>query len=100
MELRAPDTGTMTRRVFKRRRRGAPRLVAHCWGRDGAASATHHDGEVESIVMEDDAVLVLGVRGRARYAQVHVPKRQGHNRVPRALQCWLLRHEELFGFQG
>ena len=32
-----------------------------------------HDGEVESVVMEDDAVLVLGVRGRARYAQAHVP---------------------------
>ena len=27
-----------------------------------------HDGEVEGVVVEDDAVLVLGVRGRARYA--------------------------------
>ena len=32
-----------------------------------------HDGEVESVVVEDDAVLVLSVRGRARYAQTHVP---------------------------
>ena len=56
-----------------------------------------HDGEVESAVMEDDEVLVLGVRGRARYAQAHFPKRRGHHRVPRVLQCWLLRHEELVG---
>ena len=27
-----------------------------------------HDGEVEGVVLEDDAVLVVGVRGRARYA--------------------------------
>ena len=59
-----------------------------------------HDGEVESVVMEDDAVLVLGVRGRARYAQAHVPKRLSHHRVPRALQCWPLRHEKLVGFLG
>ena len=26
-----------------------------------------HDGEVEGVVVEDDAVLVLGIRGRARY---------------------------------
>jgi len=25
-----------------------------------------HDGEVEGVIVEDDAVLVLGVRGRAR----------------------------------
>ena len=31
-----------------------------------------HDGEVEGVVVEDDAVLVLGVRGRARNAQAHV----------------------------
>jgi len=65
MELRAPDTGTMTRQVY---------------------------GEIESVVMENDAVLVLGVRGRAGYAQAHVPKRRGHHRVPRVLQCCLLRH--------
>ena len=33
-----------------------------------------HDGEVDDVVVEDDAVLVLGIRGRARYAQAHVPK--------------------------
>jgi len=31
---------------------------------------SRHDGEVESVVM-DDAVLVLGVRVRARYVQAH-----------------------------
>ena len=51
-------------------------------------------------VIEDDAVLVLGVRGRARYAQAHVPKRRGHHRVSRVLQSWLLWHEELVGFLG
>ena len=35
-----------------------------------------HDGEVEGVVMEDDVLLVLGIRGRARYAQAHVPKRR------------------------
>ena len=30
-----------------------------------------HYREVEGIVVEDDAVLVLSVRGRARYAQAH-----------------------------
>jgi hypothetical protein len=49
-----------------------------------------HDGEVEGVVMEDDAVLLLGIRGRARYAQAHVPKRRSHHRVPRVLQGWLL----------
>ena len=34
----------------------------------------HHDREVEGVVVEDDAVLVLSIRGRARYAQVHVPQ--------------------------
>ena len=33
-----------------------------------------HDGEVEGVVVEDDAVLVLGIRGCARYAQAHAPK--------------------------
>jgi len=28
-----------------------------------------HDGEVEGVVMEEDAVLVLGIRGRARYVK-------------------------------
>ena len=59
-----------------------------------------HDGEVEGVVVEDDAVLVLGIRGRARYAQAHVPKRRSHHRVPRVLQGWLSRHEELVGLLG
>ena len=59
-----------------------------------------HYREVEGIVVEDDAVLVLSVRGRARYAQAHVPKQRSHHRVPRVLQCWLLRHEELVGRLG
>ena len=38
-----------------------------------------HDGEVESVVVEDDAVLgELGIRGRARNAQAHVLKRRSH----------------------
>ena len=45
-----------------------------------------HYREVEGIVVEDDAVLVLSVRGRARYAQAHVPKRRSHHRVPRVLR--------------
>ena len=40
-----------------------------------------HDEEVEGVVVEDDAILLLGVRGRARYAQAHVPKRRGYHRV-------------------
>ncbi len=59
-----------------------------------------HDGEVEGVVVEDDAVLVLGIRGRARYAQAHVPKRRSHHRVSRVLQGWLSRHEELVGLVG
>ena len=50
------------------------------WGRDGAAAPRR---EVEGVVVEDDAVLVLGIRGRARYAQAHVPKRRRHHRVPK-----------------
>ena len=33
-----------------------------------------HDGEVESVVVKDDAVLELCVRGCACYAQAHIPK--------------------------
>jgi len=58
-----------------------------------------HDGKVESVVVANDAVLVLVVRGRA-YAQAHVPKRRSHHRVLRMLQGWLLRHEELVGVLG
>ena len=54
----------------------------------------------ETVVVEDDAVLVLGIRGRARYAQAHVPKRGSSHRVPRVPQGWLLRHEELVGLLG
>ena len=50
--------------------------------------------------MEDDAVLVLGVHDRARYAQAHVPKRRRYHRVPHVLQGWLSRHEELVGLLG
>ena len=56
-----------------------------------------HDGEVEGVVVEDDAALLLGIRGRARYAQAHVPKRRSRHCVPRVLQGWLSRHEELVG---
>ena len=38
-----------------------------------------HDREVEGVVVEDDAVLVQSIRGRARYAQSHVPKRRSHH---------------------
>ena len=36
-----------------------------------------HNGEIEDVVMKNDAVLELCVkiRGRARYAQAHFPKR-------------------------
>jgi len=49
-----------------------------------------HDGKVESVVMKGNAVLVLGVRGRACYAQAHVPKRRSHHSIPCVLQCRLL----------
>ena len=54
-----------------------------------------HDMEVEGVVVKDDAVLELRVRCCTCNAQAHVPKRRGHHRVPRVLQCWLLSHEEL-----
>ena len=59
-----------------------------------------HVGEVEGVVVEDDAAPVLGIRGCARYAQAHVPKRGSYHRVPRVPQGWLLRHEELVGLLG
>ena len=34
-----------------------------------------HDGKVEGVAVKDDAVLERCVRGRARYAQAHIPKR-------------------------
>ena len=57
-----------------------------------------HDWEVEGVVLEDDEVLVVGICGRARYAQAHVPERRCHRRVPCMFQGWLLRHEELVSF--
>ena len=56
-----------------------------------------HDGEVEGAVVKDDAVLELSVRGRAHYAQAHIPKRRSHQGVPSVLQRRLLRQEELVG---
>ena len=44
-----------------------------CWIR---CTSQPLDAEIESAVVEDDAYLVLGVRGRARYAQAYVPKRR------------------------
>ena len=96
MELRAPCIETTTRQGWssRRRQRGAPPRAARSWGRDGLPC---HDGEVEGVVMEDDAVLMLGIRGCARYAQAHVPNRGSYHHVPRVPQGWLLRHEELVG---
>jgi len=70
MELRAPGIETTTRQGWSR--------AAHSWGRDGAAVSRRG---VEGVVVEGDAVLVLGIRGRTRYAQAHVPKRRSHHRV-------------------
>ena len=93
MELRAPCIETTTRQGWPSRRRQrrevGVRMGLPC-----------HDGEVEGVVVEDDAVLVLGIRGCARYAQAHVPKRRSYHRVPRVPQGWLLRHEELVGLLG
>ena len=73
MDMRAPGIETTTRQGWssRRRQRGAPPCATHSWVGMGLL---RHDGEVE-VVVEDDAVLVLGIRGRARYAQAHVPKR-------------------------
>ena len=40
----------------------------------------HHDGEVEGVVVKDDAV-----RGRACYAKAHVLKRRSDHCVPSVL---------------
>ena len=99
MELRAPDIEKTTRQGWSSRcqQRGAPPCAARSWDRDGLL---RHDGKVEGVVVEGDAVLVLGIHGRARYAQAYVPKRRSHHRVPRVLQGWLSRHEELVGLLG
>ena len=41
-----------------------------------------HDGEVEVVVVKYDAVLELCVRGRACYAQAHIPKQRSPHGVP------------------
>ncbi len=51
-----------------------------------------HDVEVEGVVVDDDAVLELSVRGRACYTQAHVPKRRCHHSVISVSQRWL-RHD-------
>ena len=58
----------------------------------------YHDGEVVGVVVKNDAVLELCVRGRACYAQAHIPKRLGHHGVPSVLQRRLLRHKELISY--
>ena len=67
MELRAPGIETTTRQGWssRRRQRGVRRVVGV-----GMGLLRHdcHDGEDEGV----DAVLELGIRGRARYAQAHV----------------------------
>ena len=97
MELRAPGIATTTRQGWSSRRRERREVGVRM-------GLPFHDEEVEGVVVEDDAkiyaVLVLGVRGRARYAQAHVPKRRSRHRVPRVPQGWLLRHEELVGLLG
>ena len=85
MELRAPGIETTTRKVGSlgtgnAARRRVRRVVGVGMG------LLRHDGEVEGVIEEDDAVLVLGVRGRACYAQAHVPKRRSYHRVPRVPQ--------------
>ena len=73
VELAAPDT---TAKAYRACSLGgsnaARRRVWHVVG--VGVGLPHHDGEVEGVVLEDDAVLVVGVRGRARYAQAHVPE--------------------------
>ena len=51
-----------------------------------------HDGEVEGVVVKDDTVLELCVRGRACYAQAHIPKRRSHHCVPSVLRLRVLQH--------
>jgi hypothetical protein len=39
------------------------------WRLAGVGVLPRHDGEVEGVVLKEDTVLDVGVRGRARYAQ-------------------------------
>ena len=54
-----------------------------------------HDGEVVGAVAKWNAVLIPGIRGRAR---AHAMLRGRHHCVPRVSQGGLLRHEELLDF--
>ena len=95
MALRAPDTGTMECKLGPLSGDNAARR--RLWRIVGVGMGLlRHDGKVESVVVEDDAVLILGVRGRARYAQAHILTRCRHNRVPRVSQGSMLRHEDLY----
>jgi len=103
MELRAPDTGTLTRQVFKRRQRDAPPRVAHSWSLSGwGCRATTGRLRVLSWRMMRFWYSASVAADSGLYAQAHVPKRRSHYRetVPRVFQCWLPRHEELVGFLG
>jgi len=61
MELRAPDIETSTPRLVLEAP-AALRRVRHIVG--VGMGLPRHDGEVEGVVMEDDAVLVLSVCGQ------------------------------------
>jgi len=65
MELRAHGIETTTRQGWssRRRQRGAPPSVRRVVG--VRMRLLRHDGEVEGVVVEDDAVLVPGNRGCA-----------------------------------
>ena len=57
--------------------------MAHGWGRDEAASPRR---EVEGVVVEDDAVLVLSVAAHAMLKRMSQNKEATtHHRVPRVL---------------
>ena len=64
-------------------RRGVRRMVGVGMG------LPRHDGEVEGVVAKKDAVVILGIRGRAHYAQAQIPKQRRYHRVPRVYQGWL-----------
>ena len=55
-----------------------------------------HDTEVESVVVKDDAVLVLP--WPRTLCSSACPKMTMPPRVPRASQGWLLQNEKLFEF--
>ncbi len=72
---------------FLKKNRGCYVCEKTDWLRVGLAvlvGLLRHDEEVEGVVVKDDAVLELCVRGRACYAQAHIPKRRSHHCVPSA----------------